>query len=78
VIHRLLLDDPEGLTRSQLHDLLHRNRPAAQIKEALEALREAGRAESRTRKSMAGGRPAELWTAITAERSDSPVLARVA
>jgi len=78
VIHRLLLDDPEGLTRSQLHDLLHRNRPAAQIKEALEALREAGRAESRTRKSPAGGRPAELWTAITAERSDSPVLARVA
>jgi len=77
-LHRTLQENPAGLTRSQLHDLLHRNRPAAQIKEALEALREAGRAESRTRKSPTGGRPAELWTAITAERSDSPVLARVA
>ena len=77
-LHRTLQENPAGLTRSQLHDLLHRNRPAAQIKEALEALREAGRAERRTRKNPNGGRPAELWTAITPERSDSPVLARVA
>jgi hypothetical protein len=70
-IHRTLLDNPGGLTRTQLHELLHRNRPAAQIKEALGALQEAGRAASR-KKSLTGGRPAELWTAITPERSDSP------
>jgi len=83
-IHRHMLDSPGGLARSQLHDLLHRNRPAAQIKEALEALEKAGRAECRTRKNPNGGRPAELWTAIapepatTPQRSGRPVLARVA
>ena len=75
-IHRTLLDNPAGLKLTQLHELLHRNRPAAQIKEALGALKEAGRAESR--KSLTGGRPAELWIATTSERSDSVVLARAA
>jgi len=76
LIHRTLLENPGGLTRTQLHELLHRNRPAAQIKEALAALKEAERAESR--KSQTAGRPAELWTATTPGRSDSVVLTRAA
>jgi hypothetical protein len=64
-LHRTLQENPPGLTLTQLRDFLHRNRPAAQIKEALAALEQAGRAESRTRKNPAGGRPAELWTALT-------------
>jgi len=83
LIHRTLLENPGGLTRTQLHELLHRNRPAAQIREALAALEQTGRAE-KSRRSQTGGRPAELWTAITPERtttperSDGPVLTRVA
>jgi len=82
-IHRTLLDNPMGLTRTQVHELQHRNRPAAQIREALAALEQTGRAE-KSRRSQTGGRPAELWTAITPERtttperSDGPVLTRVA
>jgi hypothetical protein len=64
-IHVSLLDSPAGLTRTQLHELLNNNRPAAQLKEALGALEQAGRAECRKRKNPKGGRPAELWTAIT-------------
>jgi len=79
-IHRALLDNPGGLTRTQLHELLHRNRPAAQINEALAALEKAGRAE-KSRKSHTGGRPAELWTAAIPGLSDSlellPLNARV-
>jgi hypothetical protein len=84
LIHRTLLDNPEGLTLTELHGLLQRNRSAAQIREALAALKEADRAETRKRKSPTGGRPAELWIAIaperatTPERGDSPVLARAA
>jgi hypothetical protein len=76
VIHRTLSDNPGGLTRTQLHELLQRNRPAAQIREALVALEQAGRAE-KTRKSQTGGRPAELWTA-TSERNQGLVLAHAA
>jgi hypothetical protein len=71
-LHSTLLDNPAGLKLTQLHESLHRNRPAAQIKEALEALEKAGRAERRT--TQTGGRPAEVWTAITPARSDSPEL----
>jgi hypothetical protein len=77
-IHRTLQENPGGLTRTQLHEVLHRNRPAAQIKEALGALEAAGRAHPRTRKSPAGGRPAELWIATAPECSDSSVLVRAA
>ena len=75
LIHRTLLDNPAGLTLTELHGLGQRNRSAAQIREALAALKEADRAETRKRKSPTGGRPAELWTAITPGRSDSLVLA---
>jgi hypothetical protein len=76
-IHRYMQDNPGGLTLTQLHKLLHRNRPSAQIKQALAELQKAGRAESRMRESLRGGRPAELWTAATPGRSDGAVLARV-
>jgi hypothetical protein len=72
LLYHTLLDNPPGLTRTQLHDSQHRNLPAAQIKEALAALERAGRAERRTRKSPAGGRPAELWTALT--RNSNPAV----
>jgi hypothetical protein len=71
-LHRTLLDNPAGLKLTQLHESLGRNRPAAQIREALEALEQTGRAERRT--TQTGGRPAEIWTAITPARSDSPEL----
>ena len=83
-LDRILQENPAGVTLTQFRDFLHRNVPAAQIKEALEALKAAGRAECRKIKNPAGGRPAELWTAITPEtastpeRSDRPVLTRVA
>jgi hypothetical protein len=89
-IHRILLDNPGDLSLTQLRDFLHRNVPAAQIKEALQVLKADGRAECRTRKNPNGGRPAEVWRAITPEtatppepastpeRSDRPILARVA
>jgi hypothetical protein len=83
-LDRILQENPAGVTLTQFRDFLHRNIPAAQIKEALEALKAAGRAECRKIKNPAGGRPAELWTAITPEtastpeRSDRPVLTRVA
>ena len=83
-LYRTLSDDPDELSRSQLRDSLHRNYPSAQVTEALESLEKAGRAERRTRKNPNGGRPAELWRAITPEtaatpqRSDRPILTRVA
>ena len=51
---------------------------------SLEALEKAGRAECRKNKNPNGGRPAELWIAITPEPathlepSDGPVLTRAA
>jgi Protein of unknown function (DUF3987) len=83
-LYRTLSDDPDDLSRSQLRDSLNRNYPSAQVTEALESLEKAGRAERRMRKNPNGGRPAEVWRAITPEtaatpqRSDRPVLTRVA
>jgi hypothetical protein len=83
-LYRTLSDDPDDLSRSQLRDSLNRNYPSAQVTEALESLEKAGRAERRMRKNPNGGRPAELWraitpeTAVTPQRSDRPVLTRVA
>jgi Protein of unknown function (DUF3987) len=83
-LYRTLSDDPDELSRSQLRDSLNRNYPAAQVGEALESLERDGRAKRRMRKNPNGGRPAELWRAITPEtaatpqRSDRPILTRVA
>jgi len=60
-IHAALQTHPDGLTRSQIGDLLAHNRPADQIQHALDALALTGRA-TRTQIPTAG-RLAELWTA---------------
>jgi hypothetical protein len=77
-IHRALQENPGGLTRTQLHEVLHRNHPAAQIKEALGALQAVGRAQPCKKQNSSGGRPAELWSATTPGDGDSVVLSRAA
>ena len=71
-IHHHMQDNPGGLPLTQLHVLLHNKRTAAEIKEALRELEQAGRAECRKKKNPKGGRPAELWTAITPEPATTP------
>ena len=59
-IHAALTSNPDGMTRTQLRDLFHRNKPAAHLDRALDTLAHTGRA---TRKRiLTAGRPAELWT----------------
>jgi len=61
-VHAALQDRlPAGLTRTEIHDLLHRNHPAADLRRALATLADTGRATRRT--IQTSGRPAELWTA---------------
>jgi hypothetical protein len=61
-IHAALKDrHPAGLTRTEIHDLLHRNHPAAELRQALATLADTGKATRRT--IQTSGRPAELWTA---------------
>ncbi len=60
-LHVALLRSPDGLTRTQLSELLHRNLPADQLQHALHALAAAGRAHHT--KIQTAGRPAELWHA---------------
>ena len=50
---------PQGMTRTEIRDLLGRNRPGAAIDEALAALGTAGRA--RTERTATAGRPAQRW-----------------
>lgn len=60
-IHAALVRSPDGLTRTQISHLLHRNLPADQLARALHALAATGRAHPQ--KIHAAGRPTELWTA---------------
>ena len=60
-IHAALEHAPDGLTRTQLRDLLHRNPATAHLDRALAALAEDGKATSQ--RILTAGRPAELWTA---------------
>jgi hypothetical protein len=60
-LHAALLRSPDGLTRTQLSQLVHRNLPAEQLQQALHALAAAGRAHPT--KILTAGRPAELWHA---------------
>ena len=77
-IHRHLQENPGGVALTQLHELLNNNHTSAELREALTALEQAGRAECRKKKNPKGGRPAEIWTAITPERGARPVLTSVA
>jgi len=52
---------PDGLTRTQLRDLLHRNPTTIQLDQALAALHHDGKITSQ--RILTAGRPAELWTA---------------
>ena len=60
-IHAALTRSPDGLTRTQLRDLLHRNHPAERVEQALHALASTGRATRH--QTRTAGRPAEIWTA---------------
>jgi len=60
-IHGALQHSPDGLTRTQLRDLLHRNASTATLDRALAALAHDGKATSQ--RVLTNGRPAELWTA---------------
>jgi hypothetical protein len=52
---------PDGLTRTQLRDLLHRNPSTAQLDRALGALERDGKIHSQ--RVLTAGRPAQLWIA---------------
>ena len=60
-IHGALRHAPDGLTRTQLRDLLHRNPSTAELDRALAALAHDGKATSQ--RILTNGRPAQLWTA---------------
>lgn len=60
-VHAALQSSPDGLTRTQISGLVHRNLPARHLERALQALAQTGRATA-TRIETAG-RPVELWTA---------------
>ena len=57
---------PDGLTRTQLRDLLHRNPTTQQLDQALAALAHDGKITSQ--RVLTAGRPAQLWTAVRATR----------
>jgi len=63
-IHAALARSPDGLTRTQLRDLLHRNHPAERVEQALHTLASTGRATRH--QTHTAGRPAELWTTAPA------------
>jgi hypothetical protein len=52
---------PDGLTRTQLRDLLHRNPTTTQLDQALAKLADDGKITSQ--RVLTAGRPAQLWTA---------------
>jgi hypothetical protein len=60
-LHAALTRHPDGLTRTQLSDLLDRHQPASRIQQALDTLTAQRRAQPT--RILTAGRPAELWTA---------------
>jgi len=60
-VHAALRHARDGLTRSQILDLLHRNVPARRLDQALANLAAADKIDRQ--RILTGGRPAELWTA---------------
>lgn len=62
-IYVALRQAPDGLTRTQIRDLLHRNTPARHVERALANLAAADKADHK--RILTAGRPAELWTART-------------
>ena len=62
-VHAALRHARDGLTRTQLLDLLHRNVSARRLDQALANLAAAGKIDRQ--RILTAGRPAELWTART-------------
>ena len=62
-IHTALTHTPDGLTRTQLRDLLHRNPTTTQLDRALAELAHDDKITSQ--RVLTTGRPAQLWTATT-------------
>jgi hypothetical protein len=65
-IHTALCHAPDGLTRTQLRDLLHRNPTTIQLDRALAELAQDGKITNH--RVLTAGRPAQLWTAVEASR----------
>lgn len=64
ILHALS-KEPEGLRRSEISGLLHRNVCAAEIAQALMVLTEAGKVwMERGLSGRRGGRPVEVWFAV--------------
>jgi hypothetical protein len=57
---------PDGLTRTQLRDLHHRNTTTQQLDHALASLAHDGKITSQ--RVLTAGRPAELWSATTTKQ----------
>ncbi len=64
-----LRDKPEGMTRTEVRDLFHRNRPASAINGALDSLERFGLAQRQT--VPTGGRNAERWVALTTKATET-------
>jgi hypothetical protein len=71
LILRALQAEPEGLNKSQIHQLFGRNMEAAEIDQALQDLAAHGMAHRIGQKvGSKGGRPEERWVASTNERKN--------
>jgi hypothetical protein len=72
ILHALRVAGSAGMTRTQIRDLLGRNRTTESINVSLNRLRRIGKVNSRTSESGPhGGRPTETWHAI--EKGQSPM-----
>jgi hypothetical protein len=67
-LYALLLDHPEGVTRSVMYDYFGRHQPAKVIAAALGLLARQGRAE-KLDPEPTGGRPTERWAARKAHKA---------
>ena len=67
-IYAALLGTPDGLTKTQIRDLLQRNASAYQVDSALKMLIELGRIEFN--KEQTGGRPSENYFARRYDKND--------
>ncbi len=79
-LHRELKLSPEGLPLGELHDVVGRNYRAAEIRNALDALRRAGcaRRAKEAARGGKGGRPSQRWFAVKGARAVGPDLVAIA
>lgn len=65
-LHAALAVHPQGMTRTEIRDLLGRNQTGTAVDAALATLARTGRAAAQ--RLTTAGRPAVLWTAVTPAR----------